>query len=54
MYGLKRQKKSAIESLEQAVELGFKDAERIKSEEAFAELTDDPRYQKLLSSLQKQ
>jgi len=54
MYGLKRQKKSAIESLEQAVELGFKDAERIKSEEAFAEFADDPRYQKLLSSLQKQ
>jgi len=54
VYGLKRQKKSAIESLELAVELGFKDAERIKSEEAFAEFTDDPRYQKLLKSLHKQ
>ena len=54
IYGLKRQKKPAIESLEQAVELGFKDADRIKSEEAFAEIAADARFQKLLNSLQKQ
>src|SRR5436190_9449263 len=51
VYALKRQKKPAIESLEQAVELGFKDAERLKSEEAFAEFASDPRYQKLLTTL---
>ncbi len=51
VYALKRQKKSALESLEEAVSLGFKDAARMKADEAFAGLTDEPRYQKVLASL---
>jgi predicted esterase len=51
VYALKRQKKSALDSLEEAVSLGFKDLNRLKAEEAFAGLTDEPRYQKLLTSL---
>lgn len=51
VYALKRQKKSALQSLEEAVALGFKDLARLKAEEAFAVLTDDPRYQKLVAAM---
>ena len=52
-YALKRQKKSALQFLEQAVSLGFKDSNRLK-DEAFSVVSDDPRYQKLLSTLNLQ
>jgi tetratricopeptide (TPR) repeat protein len=54
VYALKRQKKSALQSLEEAVSLGFKDLSRLKSEEAFASLTHDPRYQKLIATMTNQ
>ena len=54
LYALKRQKKSALQSLEEAVSLGFKDVSRLKSEEAFSEITNDPRYQKLVASISNQ
>ena len=54
VYALKKQKKSAIQSLEEAVALGFKDLSRLKSEDAFASLTDEPRYQKLLATMGNQ
>jgi len=52
VYALKRDKKSAVQSLEQAVALGFKDVARLKAEDAFANVTDDPRYQKILATLE--
>ena len=51
MYALKRQKKSALQFLEEAVSLGFKDLSRLKADEAFSLLSEEPRYQKLLSGL---
>ncbi|HSB29369.1 MAG TPA: hypothetical protein VLE19_15985 [Pyrinomonadaceae bacterium] len=54
VFALKREKKSALQSLEEAVSLGFKDAARLKAEDAFATLSQEPRYQKLLSSLASQ
>jgi tetratricopeptide (TPR) repeat protein len=54
IYALKRQKKSALQSLEEAFSLGFKDLSRLKAEEAFAEITGDPRYQKLVASISNQ
>lgn len=51
VYGLKRQRKPALDSLEKAVTLGFKDLSRLKSDDAFVTLSDDPRLQKLLASL---
>jgi tetratricopeptide (TPR) repeat protein len=54
IYALKRQKKSALQSLEEAVSLGFKDVSRLKAEEAFSEIINDPRYQKLLASISNQ
>jgi predicted esterase len=54
IYALKRQKKSALQSLEEAVSLGFKDVSRLKAEEAFSEITNDPRYQKLVASISNQ
>jgi tetratricopeptide (TPR) repeat protein len=50
IYALKRQKKQALEYLDDAVELGFKDGARLKVDEAFASLAEDPRFQKLLAS----
>jgi len=54
IYALKRQKKSALQSLEEAVSLGFRDVSRLKAEEAFSEITNDPRYQKLVASISNQ
>jgi hypothetical protein len=53
-YALKREKKSAVQFLEQAVALGFKDVARIKAETAFNSFVEDPRYQKLLAALEAQ
>lgn len=54
VYALKKQKKSALQSLEEAIGLGFKDIARLKSEEAFASLSEEPRYQKLIATLSNQ
>jgi hypothetical protein len=51
VYALNRDKKMAIQVLEEAVGLGFKDAARIKSDEAFSALSEQPRFQKLLVGL---
>ena len=51
VLALKGQKKNAIQSLEEAVRLGFKDIARLKADEAFSTLAADPRFQKLLASL---
>jgi len=51
IYGLKRQKKPALQFLEEAVTLGFKDLTRLKADEAFSSLTEEPRYQKLIAGL---
>jgi tetratricopeptide (TPR) repeat protein len=54
ILALKRQKKAALEALEEAVSLGFKDLSRIKNEAAFETFTTEPRFQKLLASLNTQ
>ena len=54
VQALKRQKKAALEALEQAVSLGFKDLERVKAEDAFSTLATEPRFQKLLSTISGQ
>ncbi|HKE59257.1 MAG TPA: hypothetical protein VKB46_21255 [Pyrinomonadaceae bacterium] len=51
IYALKGEKKSALQTLEESVSLGFKDLSRLKGEEAFAPLSDEPRFQKLLTTL---
>ena len=54
VYALMREKKSAVQFLEQAVSLGFKDVARLKAEEAFSSVVDEPRYRKLLATLEAQ
>jgi predicted esterase len=54
VYALKKQKKSALQSLEEAVSLGFKDISRLKAEDAFSLLVEEPRYQKLISTMNSQ
>ena len=54
LHALKRERKAALESLEEAVTLGFKDLARIKSEDAFANIAGDPRFEKLLGTLSGQ
>jgi dienelactone hydrolase len=54
IYALKREKKSAMQFLEQAVSLGFKDVARLKAENAFSTVVEDPRYQKILATLEAQ
>lgn len=54
ILALRRQKKAALEALEEAVSLGFKDLSRIKNEAAFETFTTEPRFQKLLASLNNQ
>ncbi len=51
VYAFRKQKKQALESLEESVKLGFKDVERLRTEPAFASFVDDARYQKLLTTL---
>lgn len=46
---LNKDKKAALQTLTEAVELGFKDFERLKTDPAFAALAADTRFQKLLS-----
>jgi hypothetical protein len=48
---LNNDKRGALSALEEAVQLGFKDAARMKNEPAFSSLTSDARFQKLVSSL---
>ena len=51
VYALNKQRKPALQSLEEAVSLGFKDVSRLKAEIAFSSLSDEPRYQKLLAAI---
>ena len=51
VYALNKQKKPALQSLEEAVSLGFKDVSRLKAETAFSSLSDEPRYQKVLAAI---
>jgi hypothetical protein len=53
-HALRREKKSALQFLEDAITLGFKDLARLKADEAFSPLKEDPRFQKLLSGLSAQ
>jgi predicted esterase len=50
-FAIKRDKGSALASLEEAVSLGFKDSVRLRSEEAFGFLATDPRFLKLTAQL---
>jgi predicted esterase len=54
VYALKKQKKSALQNLEEAIALGFKDTSRLKTEDAFSLLLDEPRFQRLLTTLNSQ
>jgi hypothetical protein len=54
LHALKGEKKSAVQFLEQAVSLGFKDVSRLRTETAFSSVSDDPRYQKILTTLEAQ
>ena len=45
---LNNEKRAALSSLEDAIQLGFKDNERLKSDPAFTLLTTESRFQKLL------
>ena len=54
IHALKRERKAALESLEEAVTLGFKDLARLKAEDAFSNITSDPRFEKLLNALSVQ
>jgi predicted esterase len=48
---LNNEKRAALSSLEEAVQLGFKDNERLKSDPAFTSLTNESRFQKLLAAM---
>jgi predicted esterase len=48
IYALDDKKKQALQSLESAVAFGFRDLARLRTDEAFANLTKEARFQKLL------
>ncbi len=50
-YALDKDKRSALQALEEAVGLGFKDVERLESEGAFSAIAGEARFQKLVSAL---
>jgi hypothetical protein len=50
-FAIKRDKSSALDSLEEAVSLGFKDSVKLRSEEAFGFIANDPRFLKLSAQL---
>jgi len=50
-FAIKRDKSSTLDSLEEAVSLGFKDSVRLRSEEAFSFVANDPRFLKLSAQL---
>ena len=54
MYALRKEKKSALQSLEEAVSLGFKDVARMKAEDAFSSVANEPRFQKILTAMTSQ
>lgn len=51
IYAFARQKKMALQTLEEAVELGFQNVEMIKSDEAFTTISQESRFQKLVSGM---
>ena len=48
---LNNDKRGSLSALEEAVQLGFKDSERLKSDQAFTPLANDSRFQKLVSQM---
>jgi hypothetical protein len=54
IHALRREKKPALQFLEEAVTLGFKDLARLKTDAAFSPFKEDPRFLKLLSGLSPQ
>jgi dienelactone hydrolase len=51
VFALKGQKNNAIQSLQEAVSLGFKDVTRLKADEAFSTLAAEPKFQMLVTAL---
>lgn len=51
LYALGGQKRRALETLEEAVELGFKDGARLASDAAFAPVSRESRFTKITSTL---
>jgi len=47
-YALDKRNKKALELLEKAVDLGFKDFEKLKADKAFTAISQESRFQKLL------
>jgi len=50
-FAFKRDKGSTLDTLEEAISLGFKDLVRLRSDEAFSFLSTDPRFRKLSEQL---
>jgi predicted esterase len=48
---MRRRKGAALEALERAVELGFRDADRLQSDERFASLRDDDGFRELVARI---
>lgn len=46
-----KEKDKALQSLQKAVELGFKDKALLENDESFKNLKDDPRFIKLLGQI---
>jgi tetratricopeptide (TPR) repeat protein len=44
----------AVQQLQQAAQLGFKDADQLAGDEDFKPLRSDPRFPELLASIRKQ
>lgn len=51
LYALGGRKRRALETLEEAIELGFKDGGRLASDAAFASVSREPRFTKMTSTL---
>ena len=51
IYSLGGQKRQALQALEDAVKLGFKDGGRLSSDSAFATVSREQRFQKIVSAL---
>lgn len=51
VYALGGQKRAALQALEEAVRLGFKDGGRLTSDAAFAAISREQRFQKIVSAL---
>jgi hypothetical protein len=50
VYALGGRKKLALQSLERAFELGFKNVDQLINEKAFTPLAKEPRFRQLVAS----